>query len=237
MGVPKDERQGFLLYMRVAERGYPVAQYAVAEMLWDGIGISVNRAEALSWFLKSAEQQFAPAAYRLAAAYRDGIEVQRSDTEMFRWISCAANWGFPLAQYQLGKCHEYGIGTTKDTDTAIRWYLRAAENDCSVALRKLAQVYSDGALKTNIDQDLATHYSERADAVDERKITEERDRWIMASRHGDKAAQELLSGAYREGLMGLPQSDDLAAFWARKSHEVINDPHQEQSGAPNSPGE
>ena len=63
MGVPKDYKKAFDLFLRAAERGIEEAQFTVASMLFHGTGvdIDIDKDKAKLWFKKAAQQGSAEA--------------------------------------------------------------------------------------------------------------------------------------------------------------------------------
>ena len=61
--------------------GSPAAQYDLAQRLFEGRGVSQDKAAAAFWFERAASAGYAPAEFRLAALYQKGVGVQRTRSQ------------------------------------------------------------------------------------------------------------------------------------------------------------
>ena len=86
-----DYIQAFELWSALAEKGDAEAQYLVAYLYDDGLGVKHDLAEAARWYRMAAEQQHTYAQFNLAIFYSDGIGVPRDPVEAYRWFMLAAD--------------------------------------------------------------------------------------------------------------------------------------------------
>jgi TPR repeat protein len=95
-----DEVQ-FQQLRRLAEAGNPSAQFKLGLAYAGGEGVSLDYAEAASWFRKAAEQGEAGAQSMLGSAYQDGVGVQQDSVEALKWwiTAAAAASGDALKKY------------------------------------------------------------------------------------------------------------------------------------------
>src|SRR5437016_806159 len=93
-----------------AEKGDAVAQYNLGDYYHDGVGVTKDETEAVTWFRKAAEQGFAYAQYNLGVAYANGDGVTRDAAEAIKWYRKAADKGDAWAQSNLGTLYERGDG-------------------------------------------------------------------------------------------------------------------------------
>ncbi len=74
------------------------AQFLVAEMYYNGLGVKENIAEAAAWFRKAAEQGNCEAQFRTGHMYYHGVGVKKDQAEALIWFSKAAKNGHPRAR-------------------------------------------------------------------------------------------------------------------------------------------
>jgi len=125
-----------------AENGDAKAQYVLAIIYHDGLGITKDLKKAVKWFKKSAEQGNAVSQTRLGKKYEDGSGVKRDYGESLRWYRKAAEQGLGLAQHSLGKMYENGKGVLKDDVKAFMFYSVAAKNGHEFARKSLGEIWN-----------------------------------------------------------------------------------------------
>jgi len=130
---------------KMAQDGDAVAQYQLARLYRNGVGVTKNEAEALAWFTKSANQNYAPAQSTLGTIYRFGLLGTTQDTQKaIEWYQKAADQQFPPAQAHLGAMYALGQGVTQDDAQALQWYMKAANQNFTRAQAALARMYYRG---------------------------------------------------------------------------------------------
>jgi TPR repeat protein len=60
-GLTKDYEQSAKWYQKAAEKGHPAAMYGIASLYYNGMGVKMDMATAMSWYQKSAAAGFPPA--------------------------------------------------------------------------------------------------------------------------------------------------------------------------------
>ncbi len=106
----------------LAEQGDASAQFNLALMYSNGMGVLQDDAEAAKWYLRAAEQGNASAQNNLGLMYRKGNGVLQDDAEAVKWFRMAAEQGDAQAQTNLGFMYHYGKGVLKDNTMAHMWY-------------------------------------------------------------------------------------------------------------------
>ena len=147
-----DYEGAFLEWRVLARQGDVRAQYRLAQMYADGIGVAEDDEEALHWFRQAADQGSLEAQSELALMYSLGRGVRRDHTRAAYWYARLADAGHATAQYLLGVMHEDGTGVERDASRAFFWYRRAAEQGFVGAQVKLGEMYSQGR---GVSRDLA----------------------------------------------------------------------------------
>lgn len=127
-------------FRKAAEKGYGKAQYNLAVMYDNGLGVGKNFKEALKWFEKAAQQGNADAQFTLAWMYDEGYGVGIDATEAISLYRKAAEKGNTHAQYELGARYEFGNNVRKNITVAVSWYRKAAEQGNAAAKQRLIRL-------------------------------------------------------------------------------------------------
>lgn len=132
-------------YRKAAELGDAQAQYRLAEMYEEGLGLKVDFAQAALWYRKAAEQGEPSAQYNLAHVYANGRGVKKNLEKAAYWLrEAASHQGYDFstdAERELAILLKTGL---KDYTQAAVWFCRAAEHGDLEALVELADLYAVG---------------------------------------------------------------------------------------------
>ena len=139
-----DYEDAFEQWQVLARQGDSRAQYRLAQMFADGVGVREDDRAALHWYRQAAEQGSVVARYELALMYLLGRGVRQDHSQAAYWYGGLAEDGYATAQYLLGGMYEDGTGVAKDVPRAILWYRRAAEQGSIGAQAKLGEMYLQG---------------------------------------------------------------------------------------------
>lgn len=175
-----------------AEKGDARSQFAIGRLYEQGIGTSVNLANAQKWYGMAADSGFADAQVRLGELYLTGkLAGGMSDAaELFRQ---AAEQGNVHAQFQLGMLYLEGKGVDKDERKAAGWIEKAAQQGNVQAQNNIGNLYEKG----------------RGVKQDETRAFE----WYQkAAEQGDAYAQNNLGAMYARGK-GVKRNNAWAVFW------------------------
>jgi len=74
------------------------AQFLMAEMYYNGLGVKEDFSEAAIWYRKAAEQGNCEAQFRTGHMYYHGLGVQKDRAEALKWFRKAAKNGHPRAR-------------------------------------------------------------------------------------------------------------------------------------------
>lgn len=162
-----------------AEKGHTEAQEKLAEMLFFGIGGSVDYKKAVGWYLIAGPSDGEPEAH-LAQCYKqlgyldeaaDWFEIAALhgvSSASFDCLKIRAEAGNSEAQYLLGVELSSDGATVVDLKDALAWLATAAKNGNFNAQKKLVDLYLDGE---NVVQDIsnAMYWYKRADLCDCRR--------------------------------------------------------------------
>jgi len=123
-------------YRQAASDGDLEAQVVLADLLFEGLGISYDEEEALRLYQEAAEQGYAKAQYRVAFIF----VTKKEYSEAVVWLSKSAEQGFADAQYLFSEYYQLGRGVDQDFTEAALWLRKAAEQGHLLAQRGLAQM-------------------------------------------------------------------------------------------------
>ncbi len=96
------------MYLEGAREGDALASFNYGYMLWRGLGVPKNSAEAKSFFAFSREMEGGEACYNLAVMYIDGDGVLRDYKKAMEYMALSANQGCIEAQLYMGVAHTQG---------------------------------------------------------------------------------------------------------------------------------
>ncbi len=187
-------------FWQLALQGDVQAQYYLAYMLDNGVGVAEDVIEAARWYLKAAERRHLPSMVAAGYIYSIGRGIVQDDVEAVKWFHAAAVMGDPIAQNNLATLLREGRGVEqKKSLLAAQWYMQAAMQGNVQAQYNLATMYRVGeGIKKN-----------EAEAL----------RWYLAAAaKGDKGAERVLGYMYRSGK-GVEANDKTALYWYRRAAE------------------
>jgi len=109
----------------LAEAGNPDAQYRMAIMAQNGLGMAPNELLAYRFMRAAAEAGVGLAQHGLAFMYLEGECVEKDETKAAEWFRKAAEQGLVGSQTTLAMLYEEGRGVAQDPEEARRWYKMA----------------------------------------------------------------------------------------------------------------
>lgn len=109
----------------LASAGHPEAQYRMAIMAQNGLGMHANPLMAYKHMKAAAEAGHALAQHGLGFMYLEGECVEANPSRAAEWFCKAAEQGLVGSQITLARLYEEGRGVPQDLDVAKAWYRRA----------------------------------------------------------------------------------------------------------------
>ncbi|MDX8400852.1 MAG: tetratricopeptide repeat protein [Gallionellaceae bacterium] len=109
-------------YAKSAKQGYAPAQYAMASMYEQGLGVKLDYPKAASLYLKAAEQGLAPAQFSMGNMYDTGQGVTQDYKQALFWHGNAAERGNAQSQNKLGLMYSQGKGVARNKVIAHMWF-------------------------------------------------------------------------------------------------------------------
>ena len=91
LGVEKDLKKAFELYMYAAERGHPEDQSNIGYMYLRGDGVDVDYKQAMVWLSKATAQNWATAYDKIGLLYQNGWGVKKDAARAFEAFEKGAN--------------------------------------------------------------------------------------------------------------------------------------------------
>lgn len=110
-----------------AHKGDLNAQFELARMYHDGVGVDQDYSTAADWFERAAKQDDPRAEFNLGLIYMNGQGRDRDDSKAIGLLTSAAKQGFAPAQSTLGIMYKNGRGVEHDEAVAANWLRKAAE--------------------------------------------------------------------------------------------------------------
>lgn len=100
----------------LAEAGNPQAQYRVAIMAQNGLGMHVNPLLAFNYMKAAAEAGLDVAQHGLGFMYMEGECAEKDLEKAVHWFSKAAEQGLAGSQATLAMLQEQGVGAPKTAE-------------------------------------------------------------------------------------------------------------------------
>lgn len=113
----------------LAERGEIEAQYRMAIMAQNGLGMLSNPLMAYSYMKNAARAGFGLAQHGLAFMYMEGECTDKNPAKAVEWFKKAAEQGLVGSLTTLAMMYEEGRGVEKDPEEAKRLYKLAGFED------------------------------------------------------------------------------------------------------------
>jgi hypothetical protein len=115
----------YQLLLPLADGGHPEAQFRLAIMCQNGLGMVANPDRAVRYMRGAAEQGHPLAQHGLGFMYLEGECVPKDLAEAARWLRLAADQGLAGSMTTLAMLLQRGEGVPQDLEEARRLYERA----------------------------------------------------------------------------------------------------------------
>jgi TPR repeat protein len=152
-----------------ANAGEPAAQFYLALLYKDGLGVPKDDARYALWLEMAAEQDYPGAQARLIGVYETGKGVPKDAVKSAQWARRCAERGEMAGQLALVLDYYYGRGVPKNLVEAIKW---------QAVLEAAGYVSKDDEFTQQIEHDAGPFAS-----VEGRSLARE---WLMAFRSRKK---------------------------------------------------
>lgn len=195
---PRD-RRNFLKLIKDARIGDPSAQYEVAVMYANGVGVERNLRLAHSWATSAAERGHLAAQYLAGHSLLSGTGVLKNEGAAMGWLIRAAERGHEKAAFKLAK-----IFAKAQPGVFLHYCKQAAESGLAEAQLMLAEFYERDAPLHLQDRSLARQWLSKA--ADQGSVVARFQLARFLEDEGcDEANLDLARNLYRRASMqGLP---------------------------------
>jgi TPR repeat protein len=185
-------KQTFVRRLKEARIGDPAAQYDVALMYANGVGVGKNVAQAFAWTKASAEKGHTVAQYLLGSAYSSGLGTSKDVHKALLWFVKSYEHGNEKAALKLAK-----VLGVEQLALAFQFLVESAEKGVAEAQLAVAESYAN-AVGVEQDGRLALDWYRRA------------------AEQGLPGAQFALGQALERG-MGTAEDLVVATQWYREA--------------------
>jgi len=139
-----DYKEAYNWFLKGAELGDVDSQFQVAELYFNGKGVTQDTGQAIKWYIASSRQNYAKSHYALGYLYsrRTGFTVDEKKSH--EHFLAGAKLGYAMSQNELAVIYRLGIGVPRDIRQAEYWFLKAAEQGFTHSQYVLGNFYSSG---------------------------------------------------------------------------------------------
>ena len=136
--------EGASLLRRLADSGFPMAQYRLAKLYETGGPVEADLVQARRWIERAANAGNVQAMHDLGVFFSRDETAPRDEAAAFRWFRQAADYDVRDSQFNLGIIYQQGRGVAVDRAEALFWFTLAAQrhND-AIAADRAAQLAAE----------------------------------------------------------------------------------------------
>ena len=135
-----DFARGADLMRKSAQKGLPIAQYALAKLHEKGTGVPKDLTLARDWTEKAAKGGNVKAMHDLAVFMAEGEGGEQTYAGAVEWFRKGAEYGVVDSQYNLGVLYEQGLGISPNLTQSLFWFDVASRNGDGGAPAKIAEL-------------------------------------------------------------------------------------------------
>jgi len=122
----KERDKAFPFFEKAALAGDTQATYFYGLMLFDGDGVTQDRAKGIKYLQLAADSSHVAANAKLGYIYFNGDGMTQDKVKGFNMIKRAAELGNNKAQWTLANCYRTGDGVNQDYSLAAHWLAQVA---------------------------------------------------------------------------------------------------------------
>ncbi len=130
--------------LKAAIGGLDEAEFIVANMYKNGLGVHKDDTKYVYWCKKAATNGNLNAQFQMAELYNEGALIEPNLEQAKEWYISAALSGSVEAMYQLGMMYLEGRIGQKNESKALEFLIKSAEKNYSLALYQLGIIYKKG---------------------------------------------------------------------------------------------
>jgi enhanced entry protein EnhC len=228
--VNQNPKEAMTWFKNLAEAGDTHARdYVMAAYLY-GYGVEKNPDKSRRYAVQAAKSGDPIGQYALA---RDFLEGRHHSTRKMGvvWLKKSAKQKFPNAQYKLGLLYLNGQNIKKDRAKGIDLIAKAAEQNFTPAMVKLAELatkesrdsvakawYEKAAEEGNVSAMVALAKQYQDPKSSNHDLNQAYEWMLKAAKKGSVVAQQALAQMYQEG-QGVAVNEKEAAVWKAKAEQ------------------
>ncbi|RUM39299.1 MAG: hypothetical protein DSY57_01395 [Desulfobulbus sp.] len=146
IGRPVNYAKALRLYLQIARKGDPGAQFVVGGMYFQGQGTDPDHRQGFFWLLKAAEHGVSsPESLSIIGTmYLQGNGVPQNYREAQKYLKRAAELGDVMAQKNLAYMYYNGLTGKPDYGQALALYKEAALLGDDVSQSNVGLMYAEG---------------------------------------------------------------------------------------------
>lgn len=149
-----------------ATAGSPQAQFELASLMLEGVGMEKNTGRAFALLKSSAKSGNLDASHTLGKIYASGSLGRKNPEKALGLLESAAARGHAGAALEAARIYQRGLVGAPEPDKAIKLFTQAAAGGQGAAHLALAKIYSAGRIATPAPSLAARHYLEAAQLGD-----------------------------------------------------------------------
>ena len=236
-------------FQKAAEKGNAEAEYNIADLYLNGLGVEEDHETSAEWLKKSAEKDYPEAQNMLAVMYYGGVGVPQDYEKAAKWAKRAAAYDMVDAQYVLADLYIDGRGVPQDYNKAAELFLKVEKKGGDLAKEAqsvLAILYLEG-LGVPQSDDKAVEMLRKASGLSlaeaqfrigelynkgnkDLNIKQDVDKTVKwfrrAAENGHAQAQNYMGTIYYQGV-GVTKSVKDAKYWWQKAADQGNEDAKE----------
>ena len=133
--------EAFQQFLPLADQGNYRAQYYIAYLYLNGLGVNKNDEKGLAYLKESLKENYSLAQALMAFLYNQGIAVQMNKKKAIELYKKAADQGSTFALLNLGIAYYQGDGVVRNTAKAIEYLEKIPIEEEPRAGRYLGEIY------------------------------------------------------------------------------------------------
>lgn len=236
-------------FQKAAEKGNAEAEYNIAVLYFDGLGVEEDYETSAEWLKKSAEKDYPEAQNMLAVMYYGGVGVPQDYEKAAKWAKKAAAYDMTDAQYVLASLYADGKGVPQDFNKAAELLLKVEKKGGDLAkktqgalflmyLEGLGVPQSDdkavemlrkagGITKAEAQFGIGELYNKGNKDLNIKQDIDKAVKWYRkAAENGHAQAQNYMGTIYYQGISVTKSLTD-AKYWWQKAADQGNEDAKE----------
>ena len=133
-------KQAFEQFEKLSKSGDVRAQFDLAQMYNQGIGITANAEMGWKWLLQSAKGGNPSAMLEMGMRYESGVGAEQNFIMALDWYRKASAAGNEVASFNIATMYILGAGVPKDLVRGYAWYMHSDKLGSAAAPARLERL-------------------------------------------------------------------------------------------------